>query len=93
MVTTIKAIYEDGVLKPLEPLDLKDKEIVEIRVAKKTGDAPVIANLDGIWSQYVVGSSLSYEEIDDITKEKHGQSLDRLLRQVSGDFDEEDSGA
>ena len=68
MVTTIKALYEDGVLKPLEPLDLVDKEVVEIRVAKKVGSVPVVANLDGVWAEYVVGDPLSYEEIDEITK-------------------------
>ena len=34
MATRTKAIYEDGILKPLEKLDLKEGEEVEIEVKK-----------------------------------------------------------
>ena len=34
MATRVKAIYEDGILKPLEKLDLKEGEEVEIEVKK-----------------------------------------------------------
>ena len=34
MATRTKAIYEDGILKPLEKLDLEEGEEVEIEVKK-----------------------------------------------------------
>ncbi|NAS89904.1 antitoxin [ANME-1 cluster archaeon AG-394-G21] len=34
MATRVKAIYEEGILKPLEKLDLKEGEEVEIEVKK-----------------------------------------------------------
>ena len=34
MATRTKAIYEEGILKPLEKLDLKEGEEVEIEVKK-----------------------------------------------------------
>ena len=35
MSKTIKAIYEDGVFKPLQKIDIKEHERVEIRVFPK----------------------------------------------------------
>lgn len=91
MVTTIvKAIYEDGVFKPLEPLELPEHEIVEVHLAAHGTGSRVIAKLGGIWAQYLVGDSLSFEEIEELTAREHKKSLERLLRQVDGDFDEDD---
>ena len=40
MAITVEAVYEDGVLKPKEPLPLKEHEIVQIRI--QTGDTPLL---------------------------------------------------
>jgi predicted DNA-binding antitoxin AbrB/MazE fold protein len=90
MVTTIRAIYEDGVFKPLEPVDLQEKQEVEITVQAEQQSTGKVANLDGIWAQYLVGGLLSYEEIDEITEGAHRKSLERTLRQISGDFESSD---
>ncbi len=34
----VKAIYENNVLRPLEKLDLKEGDVVEIEVKKDAGD-------------------------------------------------------
>ena len=34
MTQHVNAIYEKGVLKPLEPLDLKDQELVSLAIEK-----------------------------------------------------------
>jgi predicted DNA-binding antitoxin AbrB/MazE fold protein len=34
MTQHVNAIYENGVLKPLEPLDLKDQELVSLSIDK-----------------------------------------------------------
>jgi predicted DNA-binding antitoxin AbrB/MazE fold protein len=38
MSQSIQAIYENGILRPLQPLDLPENEIVEIDVRGKSGD-------------------------------------------------------
>jgi predicted DNA-binding antitoxin AbrB/MazE fold protein len=40
MAITVEAVYENGVLKPKEPLPLKEHEIVQISV--QTGDTPLL---------------------------------------------------
>ena len=44
MTRTVEAIYENGVLKPLEALDLNERQQVEIVVREQNGsDSPVAA--------------------------------------------------
>jgi predicted DNA-binding antitoxin AbrB/MazE fold protein len=38
MIQNIQAIYENGILHPLQPLDLPENEIVEIDVRGKSSD-------------------------------------------------------
>lgn len=91
MVTvTIKAVYENGVLRPLEPLDLLEKQVVQVKVETQPDERRIVANLDGIWAEYLVGGPLSYEEIDEITEGAHRKSLERTLRQIDGDFEKPD---
>ncbi len=40
MPLTVEAIYENGVLKPVEPLPLKENERVVVRI--QTGDTPLL---------------------------------------------------
>ncbi len=89
MVTIIKAKYEDGVLKPLEPLNLPENQVVELRIEVKEERPRKIAKLKGIWADYLVGGPLSYEEIEAMTHDEHMHSLERTLRQVEEGFGED----
>ncbi len=40
MTLTVEAIYENGVLKPLQPLPLKDHERVEVTVRSAATGSP-----------------------------------------------------
>jgi predicted DNA-binding antitoxin AbrB/MazE fold protein len=40
MPLTVEAIYEDGVLKPAEPLPLKEHE--KVRITVEQGDSPLL---------------------------------------------------
>lgn len=40
MPTTVQAIYEDGVLKPLEPLSIDDGTLVEVTVTSSGEPSP-----------------------------------------------------
>jgi predicted DNA-binding antitoxin AbrB/MazE fold protein len=59
MDKVIEAMYEKGVFKPLEKVDLMDGEIVEIEIKKKRKTSKGLSNL---LEKYVVESDL------DITK-------------------------
>lgn len=56
----IKAIYENGVLKPLEKIDLEEREEVEIDIAKS------------IVEQTYAISKVSIEKIDEIIESTEG---------------------
>jgi predicted DNA-binding antitoxin AbrB/MazE fold protein len=60
---SVEAIYEDGVLKPLTPLNLAEKQTVRLEIAVEQDAAQPernIVKLGGIWAQYFVGEELSY---------------------------------
>jgi len=58
MEKVIEAIYEKGVFKPLEKVDLNEGEIVEIEVRRKTS-----RGLSKLLKKYIVKSDV------DLTKE------------------------
>jgi predicted DNA-binding antitoxin AbrB/MazE fold protein len=71
MVTTIRARYQNGVLKPLEPLDLPENQVVEIHIEPTEQPAGEVVKLGGAWAQYFPdGDTLSFEEIQRITRDK-----------------------
>ena len=79
---TIRAVYEDGVFKPLTPLDLADKQQVELQIALRSEQQNIV-KLGGIWSRYVTGEGISFGEIEELTSEAHAQSLNRLLKDLA----------
>ena len=48
MGRNIEAVYEDGVLKPLAPLKLKEHEKVRVTIEEKTG---VVRDTSGMFSE------------------------------------------
>ncbi len=48
MEKTIKTVYENGVFKPLQKIDIKENEEIEIKIISsslKASDDPVLAEL------------------------------------------------
>jgi len=43
MTQRVNAIYDQGVLKPLQPLDLKDQELVSLSIDKLAGNGQELA--------------------------------------------------
>jgi len=41
MVKIIEVVYEDGVFKPLEKVDLKEGEKVKVRIERRIGFKPI----------------------------------------------------
>jgi len=86
----IRAIYEDGVFKPLESIDLPDKELVEfeIEVLKKPRK---VAKLKGLLAPYWDEQGPSVEDILEELRQERVQSFERLMRQIEEGFEEDDS--
>ena len=71
MTTTVKAIYEDGVLKPKSPLQLEEHTEVEVLVMAPV--ARVADRIEGKLSDYVRGlppGTRSKEDIDQQIREE-----------------------
>jgi predicted DNA-binding antitoxin AbrB/MazE fold protein len=49
MEKTLQAVYEKGVLRPLEPLSLQERQLVTVTISQEPGiasDHPLLAPLD-----------------------------------------------
>jgi predicted DNA-binding antitoxin AbrB/MazE fold protein len=62
----IRAIYEDGVFKPLEPLDMADREIVELHI-ELAGDAAARLTARRLLESELVGMWKDRADIKDST--------------------------
>ena len=61
MSITIEAVYENGVLKPTQPLPLKDRE--KVRITVEQGDSPLLR------AYGIIGWTGSHEELEQILAE------------------------
>jgi predicted DNA-binding antitoxin AbrB/MazE fold protein len=61
MAITIEAVYENGVLKPLQPLPLQERETV--RVTVEQGDSPLLR------AYGIIGWTGTHEELEQILAE------------------------
>lgn len=51
----VKALYQDGLLKPVKPIDLADGEWVELEITRRRPPKPAnVISLKGIWSQHTL---------------------------------------
>jgi predicted DNA-binding antitoxin AbrB/MazE fold protein len=51
MVRTVRAIYEEGVFRPLESLEgLADRTTVRLRVETSPGDGARLSDFAGLWN-------------------------------------------
>ena len=76
---TINAIYQNGIIKPLEPVNLAENERVVLQIIRgqEKGPAePKIISLEGIWAGL---GDPTFEEIEALTKEAHQERLNKLM--------------
>ncbi|BDC50355.1 hypothetical protein F183_A26710 [Bryobacterales bacterium F-183] len=78
MQTTIEAVYEGGVLRPLEPLALKDHE--KVRITLTVADKPQIP-ADLAW--YMTQEEYEAALTDDITLEEVHAALSTIPGSLS----------
>ena len=64
MEKTVQAVYEDGVLRPLEPIPLEDRQEVTVTISDEGDiprDHPLVASPDE-WAD-AAGDSISLDEV------------------------------
>ncbi len=67
MTTAVKAIYEDGVFKPTEPVRLEDRTEVEVLIptpgssAENSADWKAWERFTGLWKGAPQGSNIAEE--------------------------------
>jgi predicted DNA-binding antitoxin AbrB/MazE fold protein len=59
MNTFFPAIYENGVLKPLSPVDLKEHEVVRLAVVSQEGQAAPSSNDQALGRQAALAAMLA----------------------------------
>jgi predicted DNA-binding antitoxin AbrB/MazE fold protein len=65
---TINAIYQNGMIKPLEPVNLAENEQVVLQIIRDQGKGPAereVISLEGIWAGL---GGPTFEEIEALTK-------------------------
>lgn len=82
MSQNIQAIYEDGVLKPLSPLDLKEHERVQVSVSPITQANPAWLDIEfkGSCAQHVKNAP-SLEQVRQILASVAGTFADDIRRE------------
>jgi len=68
---TINAIYQNGMIKPLEPVNLAENERVVLQIIRDQGKGPTerkVISLEGIWAGL---GDPTFEEIETLTKQAH----------------------
>jgi predicted DNA-binding antitoxin AbrB/MazE fold protein len=88
-----RAVVENGLLRPLEPVDLAENEVVQVSVEPVEDQPREVVKLGGSLVPYLTGEMPDFEELESFLREEHQRSLDRLLRQVDGDFEERDDSS
>ena len=89
MTITFKAIVKNGLLQPLEPLDLAENQIVDLEIVSGK-DARVNVKLKGAWAKYLKDQSLSYEEIQSVTHSAQIEAMERSVREFERGLEEGD---
>ena len=87
MTLTVEAIYENGVLKPLAPLNLAEHQHVMVQVMTAVEPTvkpdPTVVTFKGIWSSvYEDEIDEALQEIRAETNRKLGHLADEIAREL-----------
>lgn len=83
MAETIKAIYEKGVLRPLGPLHLRERQQVRIQVLADDAADPLDMVLTGLEQAGVLTPPRGYSDVTPLSDLKR-QELAEYLGQAAG---------
>ena len=75
-IQSITAVYQQGMLKPLQPLSLAENEQVEIQIIRSSATPKKVLKLSGILQGF---GDATYEEIEAITKQVEDERWQNIL--------------
>jgi predicted DNA-binding antitoxin AbrB/MazE fold protein len=78
MIMKLQAVYEKGVLRPLEPLDLREQQLVTVTI---TDEAPTEPWLD---TEYL--AACAQETDERVSLEEVRAALAKIPGSLTGDF-------
>lgn len=88
MGKSFQAIYEAGILKPLEPLELNDRDVVTLIVAERNGPLKVAERREDIIDRDALAiaeregdSTISLEQLHELLKSIPGSMSDVVIEE------------
>ena len=82
----VKAIYQNGVFKPITPLDLTEGEWVDLKIIRPSPQRPrKVVSLQGIWREHArsEGDEDWVSETIAEIRRTSAEKLERLARELS----------
>ena len=82
----VKAIYQNGVFKPVTPVNLTEGEWVDLEIVRPSPQRPrKVVSLQGVWKEYVRPEDEEDWVSEAIAEIRHtsAEKLERLARELS----------
>jgi predicted DNA-binding antitoxin AbrB/MazE fold protein len=78
MTRTLQAVYEKGILRPLEPLNLREQQVVTLRIAEEEPAEP--------WLDIECLAACAREADDSVSLEEVRAALAKIPGSLTDDF-------
>jgi predicted DNA-binding antitoxin AbrB/MazE fold protein len=83
MAEIVTAVYEKGVLRPLQPLNLEERQTVRLQVLPEEPDSEVEQVIQALVEAGLLTPPPGHSEIDPVSEEER-RELARILGQAPG---------
>ena len=83
MAEIVTAVYEKGVLRPLQPLNLEERQMVRLQVLPEETDNEVEKVIQALVEAGLLTPPLGHSDIDPISEEER-RELAEILGQAPG---------
>jgi len=83
-ISIVEAVYQQGLLKPLKPLDLPENKLLWLIVQPMLSDGDIAKAVDDPCGAFPE-LDLSYEEIELITRSAWESKAAKLINTLTGD--------
>ena len=86
---TVEAIYQDGIIKPLTDLHLRENERIRLRIERRPGsiqkETRNIVHLHGVWKDRLTAADKKEDWVSDTVaaiRRESGQKVERLALKI-----------
>jgi predicted DNA-binding antitoxin AbrB/MazE fold protein len=83
MAEIVTAVYEKGVLRPLQPLNLEERQTVRLQVLPEEPDSEVEQVIQALVEAGLLTPPPGHSEVDPVSEEER-RELARILGQAPG---------